>query len=228
MDKTVGLDLFERVQRGFSEADLDSHAKVFYTGPGSLQKGKFVILGLNPTMPKPGTEDPTLRANLKASRHKEGNDNYHGASRLGGRFSKILDYTGEEPGKVFTSNVIFKRTRSAAELAKIGYSEAVKSWSVLKVILENIQPGLIIAFGTGPWSAYDYLHRFMKEEASVKHEAFSSGHSTWKVCRAVGKLAGNDITMVGVPHLSWYSPKPESEGIGLLLEEIETVKARNA
>jgi uracil-DNA glycosylase len=224
MNKKQADAFISEIRERFSSEELAADAKIFYTGPISLQRGKFAVLGLNPAPPKNEGEDPTLSGNFSAFPSKSGNDNYHDASPLGGRFKMVIDFMGEPAGRVFTSNVIFKRTKSANDLSGKGHLEAQRCWPILKDLLDIVSPNLIVALGSGRWSAYDYLLSSMRAEGAVDTSSFPSGHGNWRVCRARGSISQRQTVVVGLPHLSWYKPKVASEGFQALLAEINTAQ----
>jgi len=227
--RTEACDLCERLRHEFTAEELASKAKIFYTGPASLSLGRFAILGLNPAEAGDVKSDPPLLGdNLTAFADKTGNDNFHRNSPLGRRFSTLIDYLGEPHETVFTSNVIFRRSASLAALGPDPRKAFQRSWVVLKQLLDVVRPSLILAIGSGPRSAFFYLREQVMEESSPEETALSAGHGRWQVRRTHGSLCGRGVTVVGVPHLSYYEPKPDSDGLLLLRREIDAARSRPA
>jgi uracil-DNA glycosylase len=209
----------------FSDEELRAGGKIFYTGPRSIRPGGFAILGLNPAETRDAREKSSLADNLANFAVKTCNDNYHVGDRLGRGFTRVLSWIGGEPADVFTSNVIFRRSSSKATLGRPPWDESRRCWPVLQQIFAIVKPRLFITCGSGRDSAYSYTRDLLFSGSSFDESRYSAGHGNWRVCCARGSVSGRSVSVIGIPHFSYYVPKLASQGMKILVEEINLVKS---
>lgn len=120
-----------------------------------------------------------------------------------------------EPRDVCASNLIFFRSKNANG---VHYPEdADRCWPIHALILQIVQPKLIIAFGNGEKeSTYSYLRDKFYNREQCEEEVYLAGYDNWKVrsfrCRlkVESPYADIDIGVVGLPHLSRYTIDTET------------------
>ena len=184
---------------------LDLSGHFLYSSSNTLRQGKIYLMGHNPGGSPSGREDESIRRSIEELHQKTSNEYIDdswmgrpaGASPLQKRVCWLLENMDFDVRKVCASNLIFARSVDAAssnfnELADI-------CWPVHKKILEIVKPKLIIAFGNSGDCPYEYLKDKLGYSIENTHE---SGHGNWQ-CKAV--KSDEEITIVGLPHLSRYA-----------------------
>src|SRR4051812_8610833 len=187
---------------------LKCSGKVLYSAADTLSPGRVYILGLNPggdpekevdTIGEALDALPTRRENSYCDELWPGH-RARGQAPLQRRVKWLADQIGIDLLSVCASNLVFARSKDAR---RSGYpGSADKCWPVHLAILEMVQPKLIITFGNSGDSPYAYLRGQFK---SGPETTFSSGHGSW-VCRM---FESEGRRVVGLPHLSRYSPRTE-------------------
>lgn len=204
------------------EPVLDESGKVLYSAAATLGPGDLYLLGLNPGGDPAHPDSRTVRESLEGLERKRENDYLDeawanrrgtyppGAHPLQRRVRLLLEGLGRDPAEVCASNLIFIRSPGAEGA---GYPEkAHLCWPAHERILALVRPKAVVAFGNSSVSPFRYL---LDRARSVAHgevavESVPAGHGTWE-CRAfAADLGTGPLRVVGLPHLSWYSPaKPE-------------------
>lgn len=113
----------------------------------------------------------------------------------------MLEKMGYQPREVCSSNLIFIRRR---DYRGVEYSLADVCWPIHDEIIGTVKPNLIIAFGNSATSPYDYLRN--KFYAGCRDESIPSGHGSWVVRGFDTVINGKNTCVIGLPHLSRYSP----------------------
>jgi hypothetical protein len=122
-----------------------------------------------------------------------------GEARLQKRVQWLLESLGYNTRSVCASNLIFMRSRDAAG---VDHALADVCWPVHEEILELVQPRIILTFGNSDVSPFQYLHnKFGGLQVQTP-----CGHGSWTVKAFRTTIRGRTIQVVGVPHLSRYSP----------------------
>ena len=95
-------------------------------------------------------------------------------------------------------NLIFVTSRSADD---INYGLAGYCWRFHELILKVIKPKIILCFGISQVSSYSFLWSlYGGKESTIQAE-----HGKW-VCKSFrANIDGRETTVVGIPHLSYYS-----------------------
>jgi len=123
--------------------------------------------------------------------------------------------------------LIFVRSRDARGA---GYPEnADACWRVHEVILNYVQPKIIIAFGNAKNtpSPFAYLmnkQRGVNTRKLPEIEEIQSGHGNWKCKAFTTILLDLKITIIGIPHLSRYNIAKHPEVIDWIIERIARTK----
>ncbi len=184
---------------------LTRSGEILYSGASTLRSGQVYLLGHNPGGDPKNSKLLTLGRSLDDLPSKKTNSYLDtlwsrqravGQAPLQRRVVWLLKSLGLEPRDVAASNLIFLRSRGAAESQFRELSKAC--WPVHERIIDVVQPQLVIVFGNSGQSPFGFLLR--KFGADVD-EYCSSGHGNW-VCRSF--LAPGRFRVVGLPHLSRY------------------------
>ena len=200
----------ERCFEIISPAIIDKSGRVLYSTIDTLQRGDFYILGLNPG----GTCGPSIESDINGLNKRKENAYLDedwppyltGQHRLQRGLKFLFDELGFDLRKICASNLIFVRSRDARGA---GYPEnADACWPVHEVILNYVQPKIIIVFGDAQkLSPFAYLMKKHKENTGnvPEIEEIQSGHGNWKCKAFTAELLGLKITIIGIPHLSIYN-----------------------
>lgn len=124
-----------------------------------------------------------------------------GAAPLQRRLQWLVVKLGYNLREVCASNLIFARSRGEAGS---GYPEYARiCWPVHDRILHIVQPKIILVFGNGANSPFEFLLQNSMRLSPV--DSIYSGHSPW-YCKAFrAEIAGQSVVVVGLPHLSRYN-----------------------
>lgn len=192
---------------------LNGSGSVIYSSAETLRPGRYYILGFNPggnaADNKSNVKDSlnnflTRKENAyldedwrsKTRKHKRGN---HPLQR---HLAEVMNTIGEDLRDVCASNLTF--LRSPGQYG-VRYAAPAKScWRVHEMILEIVQPRIILAFGNGQRSPYDFLRR---QYNVYENEEIDSEHGNWKCRFFKTNIQEREILVIGLPHLSRYSIK---------------------
>ncbi|MBZ0059486.1 MULTISPECIES: uracil-DNA glycosylase family protein [unclassified Leclercia] len=188
---------------------LERSGSILYSATSTLKVGDVYLMGFNPG----GGDGPTISEQIDALADRTTNayldeewTGKAGEAPLQRRVTWVLKALGYQPREVCASNLIFIRSR---DYRGVEYTLADECWPVHEEIISIVQPKLILVFGNSATSPYDYLrNRF---NAGGADESISSGHGSWTVRSFNTVINGQSVCVVGLPHLSRYSPvgKPE-------------------
>jgi hypothetical protein len=196
-----------KIAKDVLDGILDEPGSILYSSHETLKPGSVYLLGLNPGGAGGSTIEESLNTMLANTHNayldeswENRNGTYDkGEAPLQKRVQYILKNLGLNTENVCASNLIFIRSRDATSL---NFSLAKQCWPVHEAILSIVQPKLIIAFGNSNESPYQYLHEILKG----KEEFLPSGHGNWKIKGFESQINGHPVYVVGLPHLSRYSP----------------------
>ena len=191
---------------------LELPGSILYSSGETLRQGNVYLLGFNP-----GGEggdalsknmDTMLSSTTNAYTDEEwSNDNgawKAGQAPLQKRVIWLLESLGLKPKEVCASNLIFIRSKKATD---VSYSVADICWPVHEKIISIVQPELIIAIGNSSISPYGYLlNRFSGDQVISP-----SGHGNWNIKGFKTHILGRRVFILGLPHLSRYSPIGKKE-----------------
>lgn len=186
---------------------LDESGCVLFSSCSTVKPGDLYVLGLNPGGPK---SLGTIRQDLEQlPARPDGwniylDDPEHMCKKLADRMTWLLEVgLGSKPRNVCISNLIFRRTKNSSEVEYPDWAD--ECWAVHELLLQIIQPKVILVYGTSKRSPYDYLKQKALENRSYDYVGdCEAGHGTWR-CRAFRmELCGAVRAVVGIPHISWY------------------------
>ncbi|MCT7566133.1 uracil-DNA glycosylase family protein [Aliarcobacter butzleri] len=177
---------------------------IFYSDKKTLQKGKFYFLGVNPG----GENAETLIEDLE--KFETANTNYYleswenglkvfspGEAPLQRRVKELFNKLNTSIENVCSSNLIFKQSKDLNNYDGNLLKDADSCWKIHELIINYIvQPEYIITHGK-------YVYEYLIDNQNFKEiKTFNSGHGNWTI-----KIAKrNNITLINLPHLSYYSP----------------------
>lgn len=177
---------------------------IFYNNYQTLKRGKYYLLGLNPG----GVEYETnSEATIDNSFNKflaEGYWEYAEEWASGHPIFKNLTCIAEELGielrQVFTSNLVFKRSRNEASMDRTIYDKCLQ---VHDLVIDIIKPEVIISFGRDT-KVHLIKHLQNKGFKFSGSEYIASGHGNWKIIVDKCDLDGRSLRIVNFPHFSRY------------------------
>ncbi|SHG85386.1 hypothetical protein SAMN04488068_1667 [Hydrocarboniphaga daqingensis] len=192
---------------------MSINGAILYSSHKTLKLGPIYLLGLNPGG-NPNDHPTSTIANAideLATREKnsyvEERWQYRCANRnkaaspLQKRIIYLLAGLGCDPKEVCASNLIFVRSVDASGCGYPSYADIC--WPVHEKIIEMVKPKLIIAYGNSGVSPYAYLRSISGHRTPETYQP--AGHGNWQ-CKAFkwNRANGDDIAVVGLPHLSRY------------------------
>jgi hypothetical protein len=207
------METFLKQTRLILKPILDHSGAVLYSSFQTLRPGRIYILGLNPG----GDNGHSIRKCLDSLPYYDENsymdedwstEKRHydvGGHPLQQHLKWLIENLGYDLKNVCASNLIF--TRSSGQWGADYPIHADLCWKVHELIIELVKPDVLIVFGNGSISPYDYLLRkhYGHTGSWPRIQTIESGHSNWKCKSFSMRLDDNRFTVVGLPHLSRYS-----------------------
>lgn len=246
------VDQFAGEAKRALEGYLDKPGRILYSSIDTLKSSEIYILGLNPGGKVDGppiSESVDKLGEQDKNAYLDEEWEFHGLScekadaplqrrirDLIGRIKDIEDENAKkiELRKICASNLIFVQTSDANKLKKDEGSikELVKAcWKVHELIIEAIQPKVIIAIGNGPLSSYAVLlkDRLNANAVLQKNEDQEAGHGVYKLKSFSAEFGGKKISVFGFPHFSYYQPNGEKQKIRVntFIEQIKLALKNN-
>lgn len=217
-----------RFARQHLDSILHESGTILYSAADTIAPNSIYLLGLNPG------GDPTVTLRSQTIGHSidalpTRTDNAYfdeawngrpvGKAPVQRRITTLLEHlTGSDAAarRVPASNLIFQRTRSAADIE--GFRNlADRCWRVHEEIIRVARPRLLLVFGNSGLSPYAELRR--RFESSLKEEPpIDAGHRPWK-CRAF--TLPDHFTVIGLPHLSRYDITKHSTVIDWIKQHLD-------
>jgi hypothetical protein len=192
--------------------ELHRNGSILYSAAHTLSPGPIYFMGLNPGG-DPSKHSPTIADDLAGLATRTCNAfeqawdsrvSHHtpGAAPLQKRIRYVIeDVLGFRLRDVCATNLVFMQTHDAGGLQFA--QDAQRCWPVHAHMLDIVKPKLILTYGNSTLSPYGFLKQRL---APATEEAIPSGHGTWQ-CKAFdSQINGRPISIVGLPHLSRYSP----------------------
>lgn len=187
---------------------LSRSGAVLYSGASTLKKGDVYILGVNPGG-DPARTTGTVSQSLVALPTNKTNAYFatdwgQGGSQapLQRRLHLLSATIGQDLESICASNAVFMRSRAVTGINF--WADAETCWPVQQMILDIVQPRLIIAFGNSRRSPYAFLRN--KLAPDCVQEPVDAEHGNWKCWGFEARVGGRNVYVAGFPHLSRYSP----------------------
>ncbi len=187
---------------------LDKPGGILYSSHETIRPGSVYFLGLNPG----GCGGPKLSERIENLLSQEGNVYLDeawqneaalyesGQAPLQKRAVWLLENIDFEPRNVLSSNLIFIQSKDESGVSFL--QDANDCWPVHEALLSIVRPRLILAYGNSKFSPYSYIHSIYGGQQCYA----PSGHGNWSLKGFNAKIAGSDVFVAGIPHLSRYDP----------------------
>lgn len=178
--------------------------RILYSASTTLKPGPIYLVGLNPGG-LPSAHADTVNDAIEEFGSRTTNAYLEecwkrrspGESPIQRRVRWLVEGLGQDVADVCASNLIFIRSRSAANCR---YPElADLCWPVHQAILEIVKPRLLLVFGNSGISPFRYLRDRFKPQTV---DSIAAGHGTW---RCLAFRGPDGLAVIGVPHLSRYA-----------------------
>lgn len=186
---------------------LENRGSFLYSSHRTISPGKIYLLGLNPG----GCGGPSLKDNLAVLLTNEENsyldhawENNSGSYAVGEaplqkRVTWLLSNLGANPREVLSTNLIFKQSRDMSGISK---EDADICWPIHELLLQIVQPRLILSHGNAGLSPYQYMH----SRYGGNQQYTRSGHGSWSLKGFKVEMQWGEVFVAGLPHLSRYCP----------------------
>lgn len=197
--------------------EVNRRGKILYSATSTLSPGSMYLLGLNPG----GIAGQPIASQLSAALgtgnayldeiwDRNGKPYEQGKAPLQKRIQGLIGSLGHELRGVCASNLVFMQSRDAGGINF--QQDADTCWPVHEWILSIVRPQLIIAFGNSRASPYAYL----RSKFPGVEETISFGHGTTRVKAFLTSDSGRPVNVVGLPHLSRFSPDGKEHVLNFL------------
>lgn len=208
-------ELINLVKTSIGDENLKYSGAVLYSSLKSTEKidgreGKIYFLGINPGGDAEEMKEYTIAKHIDCLTDTK-NEYLHGdwngkpgESKLQKRVKFMFkDLLRLEIEKVLSSNLIFIRSSHVESISGYDYYRwADLSWKFHLAMIKNLKKSLIISNGIGNRSAFMYLQERYKPKNIVYK---NSGHSNWSIGKYDIQIYDQNITVIGMPHLSYYT-----------------------
>ncbi len=196
---------------------VDTNGAILYTTFDTVRKGDYYIIGLNPggNPNQPDDKYPlysemTIEKSLKECKLQDYNE--YTKIWIEGRplmpLQRNVNYLAEkflqkDSIEICCTNLIFKVTKDAVKLTPEFDVLANLCWDVHKMLLDIIQPRIIIAFGNqDKLSPFHFLRH--KAGFPTLKERLANHGKYYRIKYFKGTIEGRETIVLGLPHLSRY------------------------
>lgn len=198
-----------RATLGGPDGYLHRSGATLYSDPRTLRAGQVYLLGTNPGgggEGKNNVEDSLIALPMQGNAYLDeiwDTGRKPGEAVLQQRVKILLeDGLGLQTRDVCATNLVFQRTQRVAGLSF--WKAADACWPIHEHLLDVVQPRLVVAFGNSTKSAYAYLAN--KLPRLTEMPTIKAQHGEWE-CRGFHTTwKGRPMRVVGLPHMSYYSP----------------------
>lgn len=190
-----------------------------YSSHETLKEGDVYLLGLNP-----GGSGHTLLGDFMSKTLTRTENSYldeawvngqsskyaKGSAPLQKRIQSLLEGLDQNVADVCASNLIFTTSKSSND-DSYNFGFAGTFWPFHQAVIEIVQPKLILSFGNSRLhSPFGFLKSLYCEDLEKSNfEEIDSGHGKWKCYGFKADINGRSTAIIGLPHLSYYSPNKE-------------------
>lgn len=177
----------------------------------TLKSGDFYFIGFNPG----GMQDKSIKLqdainmldrkdNVYLIPYKQ-NANSGKLEKLQKRFKILMELLNINPHMIFCTNLIFEASRNINEIKNIDAKKDI-CWKFHEKFLDIVQPKIILCNGNGAQSSYSYIRNLLDKDKKILEDKFPAGHGKWEIKSTSGSVNGKHYLVIGIPHLSYYSP----------------------
>ena len=204
---------------------LSKSGEFIYSATNTLRKGDVYLLGLNPGSSPDDKTKRTIKEDLEnfefTTINKTLDENW-------GRYTKndhqiklppLIHYLlDKDLREICQTNLIFARSVNATSLDDF-MSHADKCWPCHELILNIIQPKLLLCNGSGEKSSsYSYISKKF-EVNDLEWNEHGNTNASWKVFNTT--ILNRKIIVAAFPHTSYFHKRKDIEGEKWFKEMIE-------
>jgi|SRR5579863_5064275 len=186
---------------------------ILYSGLCTLKQGPGYLLGFNPGGDADDPMAPTLEQDLEclardgrvnAYLDEEWGSHAKGNAPFQKRVQALAQLLGYELRDLCASNLIFMKSSRAHMRPYPG--DAKLCWPVHRLILDIVQPKVIVCIGNSSRSAYGFLKSgLVPEIVDCKELPFgTAGYGNWHLKAFSCTLQNRRSLVIGLPHFSYY------------------------
>lgn len=204
-------ELIRAARRNLGKRCLRQSGAVLFSSRETLRPGRFYLLGLNPGgVPNRETIGDSLTALHRYTKNAYLDEVWAGCPKgeapIQVRVRTLAAWLGLGTRKLCASNLVFRRTRGDSGLD--WPRDADSCWPVHELVLGQVNPDVILAFGNGNVSPYGYLrrlHRTRYDSWPDEDEFIPEGCES-KRCKSFNTtLHGRLRLVLGFPHFRRFS-----------------------
>lgn len=190
-----------------------------YSSHETLKKGDVYLLGLNP-----GGSGHTLLGDFMSKTLTRTENSYldeawvngqsskyaKGSAPLQKRIQSLLEGLDQNVADVCASNLIFTTSKSSSH-EDYNFGFAGTFWPFHQAVIEIIKPKVIITFGNAKLhSPFGFLKSMYCDESNLNtFETIPAEHGERQCYGFKADINGRSTAIIGLPHLSYYSPNKE-------------------
>lgn len=186
-----------------------------YSEPHTVAPGAVYLLGTNPGGDSEGKPPIGQLLDRLEQGESSGNDYYDDESwdtpqsrQLQGTIRAILDVVAPgEQRNVCASNVVFVRSRTVKDLEEKteGFWQLAEAcWPCHAYLLELIRPKLLVTYGNGAGSAYDFVTHKLRQHTRGDVVSEPSDCGKTLLFKRTVDLGWGEVRIVGLPHPSRF------------------------
>ena len=206
---------------------LSKSGEFIYSETNTLRKGDVYLLGANPGSSPDDKTKRTIKEDLEnfesTTINKTLDENW-GKNKISKKplqnrlVSLIPNLLNKNFRDICQSNLIFARSVDLNSLDDFNF-HAKKCWPCHKLILDIIQPMLILSNGSGEnRSAYSYINKNF-EVNNLEWREHGSTSASWKIFNTT--ILKRETIVAAFPHLSRFDVQNNIEGIKWFKQRIE-------
>ena len=202
------VDDFLREARHLLQPVLNDSGAILYSSVATLAPGRFYLLGLNPG----GDPDERTIGESLAGLPSHAENDYldepwagyvEGRSPVQQCVQTLAGWLGVNVREICASNLVFRRTHRAEGIRP---NEEELYWPVHKLILNTVDPDILLVFGVGnpsPCSFLLTLHE--RTQGQRPRVTFAPDDGRYSLPRTfMTALLGRDRRVIAFPHFSYY------------------------
>ena len=206
---------------------LSKSGEFIYSATNTLRKGDVYLLGFNPGSSPDDKTQRTIKEDLENFESTTINktldefwsDDKKSTKPLQDILPQLIHYLLDiDLREICQSNLIFARSIDATSLDDF-MSHADKCWPCHELILNIIQPKLLLCNGSGEKnSSYSYIGKKF-EVNDLEWKEHGNTTASWKVFNTT--ILKRETIVVAFPHTSYFHKRKDIEGEKWFKERIE-------